>query len=36
MEVVKELRYLGTVFCRHGEIDGEIIGVVEGRSVVES
>ncbi len=24
MEVVKEFRYLGTVLCKHGEMDGEI------------
>ena len=35
MEVVKEFKYLGTVLCKHGEMDGEIRArAVKGRSAI--
>lgn len=33
-EVVNEFKYLGTVLCRHGEMDEEMTRVVKGRGVV--
>ncbi len=35
MEVVKELKYLGTVLSKHGEMEGEVRErAVKGRSVI--
>ncbi len=37
VEVVKEFEYLGTVLCKHGEMEGEVRErAVKGRSVIGS